>query len=171
MQKRFLIALVAFGACVVLVRGVRAQEAFDQNALIAYLKGVYLESENDLDEAYQYYLYAAAREPGNARILLRLTKVALAVGDLEAAKKYSEDLVARDAYGSDARVVLAEVEYRLGNKESSLALLMELRNDPEIPPFQILKFLAKVNLELNRPAEARRVLSEASRFADDWSDQ
>ena len=165
MRKRFLIALVA-GACVVMVRGVHAQEGFDQNALIAYLKGVYLESEDDFADAYRYYLYAAAREPGNARILLRLSKVALRIGDLEAAKKYCEDLVAREVYGSDARAILAEVEYRLGNKESALALLMELRNDAEISPFQILKFIAKVNLELNRPGEARRILFEASELPE-----
>ena len=165
MRKRFLIALVA-GACVVMVRGVHAQEGFDQNALIAYLKGVYLESEDDFADAYRYYLYAAAREPGNARILLRLSKVALRIGDLEAAKKYSEDLVAREGYASDARAILAEVEYRLGNKEAALALLMELRKDAEISQVQILKFIAKVNLELNRPGEARRILFEASELPE-----
>jgi tetratricopeptide (TPR) repeat protein len=165
MRKRLLIAL-AVGACVVMARGVRAQDEFDQNALVAYLKGIYLESEDDLADAYQYYLYAAAREPGNARILLRLSKVALRIGDLEASKKYCEDLVSRGVYGGDARAVLAEVEYRLGNKESALALLMELRNDAEVSPFQILKFIAKVNLDLNRPDEARRVLLDASRLPE-----
>ena len=165
MRKRLLIAL-AVGACVVMVRGVHAREGIDQNALIAYLKGVYLESEDDFEEAYQYYLYAEAREPGNAPILMRLSKVALRIGDLEAAKKYSENLVAREGYGSDARAVLAEVEYRLGNKESALAILMELRKDAEISQVQILKFIAKVNLELERPEEARRILSEASGLPD-----
>ncbi len=165
MRKRFLVAL-AVAVCIIPVRGVHAQESYDRNALVAFLKGVYLESENDLADAYQYYLYAAAREPGNARILLRLSKVALRIGDLEAAKKYCEDLMARGAYDSDARAVLAEVEYRLGNRESALALLMELRNDEDISPFQILKFIAKVNIELNRPEEARRILSEASRLAE-----
>ena len=165
MRKRLLIAL-AVGACVVMVRGVHAREGIDQNALIAYLKGVYLESEGDFEEAYQYYLYAAAREPGNAPILMRLSKVALRIGDLEAAKKYSEDLVAREGYASDARAILAEVEYRLGNKESALAILMELRKDADISQVQILKFIAKVNLELERPEEARRILSEASGLPD-----
>ncbi|MCX5752423.1 MAG: tetratricopeptide repeat protein, partial [Candidatus Krumholzibacteria bacterium] len=77
-----------------------------------------------------------------------------------------EDLIARKLYGSDARTVLAEVEYRLGNKEAALALLEELRNDPEISPFQILRFIAKVNLELDRPGEARRILLEASRLRE-----
>jgi tetratricopeptide (TPR) repeat protein len=165
MRKRLLVALAA-AACVVMVRGVHAQGGFDQNALVAYLKGVYLESEDNFADAYQYYLYAAARDPENPRIVLRLSKVALRIGDLEAAKKYCEDLLARKAYGSDARAVLAEVEYRLGNRESALALLMELRNDAEISPFQILKFIAKVNLELDRPGEARRILLEASRLPE-----
>jgi len=161
MRKRLFIVLAA-GLCVFAVRGVHAREGFDQNALIAYLKGVYLESENEFADAYQYYLYAAAREPENAHILMRLSKVALRIGDFEAAKKYSTELVSRDGYAGDARAVLAEVEYRLGNKESALALLMELRKDADISPFPILKFIAKLNLELNRLDEARRILSEAS---------
>jgi tetratricopeptide (TPR) repeat protein len=165
MRKRLLIACAA-AICVVMARGVRAQEGFDGNAIVAYLKGVYLESENDFANAYQYYLYAAAREPGNARVLLRLAKVALRIGDLEAAKKYSGDLLKQEAYGGDARAVLAEVEYRLGNRERSLALLMELKDDPDISRFQILKFIAKVNLELNRTDEAQRTLVEASRLPD-----
>jgi tetratricopeptide (TPR) repeat protein len=165
MRKRICI-LLAVAACAVAARGLHAQDAFDQNALIAYLKGVVLESDGNLGDAYQYYLYASARDPDNPRILLRLSKVALGLGDLEAAKRYCEDLAARGMYRSEARSILAEVEYRLGNKEEALALLTELRNDPEVSPFSILKFLARVNIELNRPEEARRVLREASRLSE-----
>ncbi len=164
MRTRLFIVLAA-GMCLFMARGVHAREGFDQNALIAYLKGVYLESGGEFADAYQYYLYAAAREPGNARILMRLSKVALRIGEFEAARHYSEDLVSREEYG-DARAVLAEAEYRLGNREKALALLTELRKDAEIPPFPVLKFIAKVNLELNRPEEARRILSEASRLPE-----
>ena len=37
---------------------------------------------------------------------------------------------------------------------------------PSSSPFQILKFIAKVNLELKRPEEARRFLLEASRLSE-----
>ena len=145
---------------------VHSQEAVDGNALIAFLKGVYLESENDLYNAYQYYLYAAARDPERAQILLRLSKVAVSIGDYDAAKKHSEALIARNVYGTEARIILAEAEYRLGNKERSLKLLTELRDDPEAPLFGVLKFIAKINLDLKRPDEARRILEEASALPD-----
>jgi tetratricopeptide (TPR) repeat protein len=165
MRRRIFICL-AVAACAVAARGIRAQEAFDQNALIAYVKGVFLESDGNLGDAYQYYLYASARDPDNPRILLRLSKVALGMGDLDAAKGYCENLTARGMYGSEARSILAEVEYRLGDKEAALALLTELTHDPDVSLFPILKFLARVNIELNRPEEARRVLLKASRLSE-----
>jgi tetratricopeptide (TPR) repeat protein len=161
MRKHLFVALVA-ALCVIPAGGARAQGEYDGNALIAYLKGIYLESEDFFTDAYQYYLYAAARDSGNARILLRLSKVALRIGELEAAKAYSEDLIARGAYLDDARSVLAETEYRLGDKEAALELLETLRSDHDVEPFPILKFLAKIHLELNRIDEARRDLREAS---------
>jgi tetratricopeptide (TPR) repeat protein len=161
-------ALILFAAAALLqfAPWAHAQESVDESALIAYLKGVYLESESDLYNAYQYYLYAAARDPDRARILLRLSKVAVAMGDYDGAKKHCEDLIARREYGTEARIMLAEAEYRLGNRERSLALLTELRNDVDAPKFEILKFIAKINLDLKRPDEALRVLEEASRLPD-----
>jgi tetratricopeptide (TPR) repeat protein len=165
MRIRSMIALVA-ALCIVPAVGARAQTEYDGNALMAYLKGVYLESEDYFADAYQYYLYAASRDSGNARILLRLSKVALRIGEFEAAKRYSEDLVARNAYLGDARSVLAETEYRLGNKEAALKHLTALRDDPDVPRFPILKFLAKIHLELDRTGEALRDLREASALAE-----
>jgi len=149
-------------AGVILAQGVHAQEASDQNAFIAYLKGVYLESEDDLYNAYKYYLYASSHDPDNARILLRLANVSIEVGDLDGAKKHCEALIAKGAYATDARLILAETEYRLGNKEAALTLLTALRDTVDVPRFQVQKFLAKINLELNKPDEARRILEEAS---------
>jgi tetratricopeptide (TPR) repeat protein len=154
---------VIFPLC---VHAQEAKEAFDENALIAYLKGVYLESENDLTNAYQYYLYAAAREPGNTRILLRLAKVAVEVGDLDRAREYSEELIKRDSYGVEARIILAEVEYRLGNKEAALRVLTELHSIDDVSQFQVLKFLAKVYFELKRSDDARSALEEATTFPE-----
>jgi len=165
MKQNALVLLVA-AALLSISPSVHAQEALDESALIAYLKGVYLESENDLHNAYQYYLYAAAREPDNGRVLLRLSKVAVEIGDYDAAKKHCEKLIAKNAYGTEARIMLAEAEYRLGNRETALALLTELRSDADAPRFQILKFLAKINLDLKNPDEARRILEEASRLPE-----
>jgi tetratricopeptide (TPR) repeat protein len=144
----------------------RAGETPDQNALIAFLKGVYLESENDLSGAYQYYLYASAREPDSPRILLRLSRAAVETGDLEAARRDCEKLIATGEYGVEGRLMLAEVEYRLGEREKARALLTELRSEKDAPTFQILKFLAKIDLDLKKPDEALRYLEQASRLPD-----
>ncbi len=161
MRNRLIIAFIAT-LCVFPAAGARAQKEYDGNAIIAYLKGVYLESEDYFADAYQYYLYAAARDSGNTRILLRLSKVALRIGEFEAAKAHSENLIARGAYLSDARSVLAETEYRLGDKEAALEHLEALRHDSDVSQFSILKFLAKIHLELNMIEAARRDLREAS---------
>jgi tetratricopeptide (TPR) repeat protein len=157
------LAAVAGG---MLCQSVQAQETSDENALIAYLKGVYLESENDLYNAYQYYLYASSRDPGNPRILLRLSKIAVQTGDLDGAKKYCEALIVEGSYGAEARTLLAEVEYRSGNKEKALELLTALRDSSDVQRFQILKSIAKIDLEIGRTDDARRALAEASRLPD-----
>jgi tetratricopeptide (TPR) repeat protein len=165
-MRRSILALSIAAALFAASPAVRSQEAVDGNALIAFLKGVYLESENDLYNAYQYYLYAAARDPKGTQILLRLAKVAVSIGDYGSAKKHAEALIARNACGTEARIILAEAEYRLGNKDRALKFLMELRNDAGAPLFQVLKFIAKINLDLKRPDEARRILAEASGLPD-----
>jgi len=158
------------GLCLILFFcGAHSQETrktVDESGLTAYLKGVFLEAENDPANAYQYYLYAAAREPGNARILLRLAKVAVEVGDFDRAREHARELIAKDLYGVEARIILAEVEYRLGNKEAALRALTELRGIEEAPQYQVLKFLAKVYFELDRPDDARRALEEATAFPE-----
>jgi len=165
-MKSCILVLLAAAVSAVLFAGAQAQDASREDAIIAYLKGVYLESENDLYNAYQYYLYASARDPDDVRILLRLAKVAVEVGDLDAAKKHCEALLAKGAYGTDARLILAEVEYRLGNKEQAVTLLTALRDSTDVSRFQVLKFLAKIDLELNKPEEARLILEEASGSPD-----
>ena len=168
MKNAAMLGLVA--SCLVIfpwcAHSEEARGAFDESALIAYLKGVYLESESNLTSAYQYYLYAAAREPGNARILLRLAKVAVEVGDLDRAKEHAQELISKDSYGVEARIILAEVEYRLGNKEAALRVLTELRSSDDVSQFQVLKFLAKVYFELKRPDDARRALEEATTYPE-----
>lgn len=163
-QLKLLLACAAFLA--LLAPCAAAEEGSDGSALTAYLKGVYLEAEGDFYNAYQYYLYASARDPGNGRILLRLAKVATEVGDYEDAKKYCEELVRSGAPGPEARMILAEVEYRLGNREAALAALVELRDRSDVPRFSILKFLAKVYRDLGRTDDACRTLEEASRLPE-----
>ncbi|MDD4856542.1 MAG: tetratricopeptide repeat protein [Candidatus Krumholzibacteria bacterium] len=160
----FLILVAVVGA--ILFQNVQAQESSDEDAFIAYLKGVYRESENDLSSAYKYYLYALSQEPGNVRILLRLSKTAVEIGDLEGAREYCNALIAKGEYVAEAKAILAEVEYRSGDKEKALELLTALRDSVDISRAQVFKFIAKIDMELDRNDEARRVLEEASRFPD-----
>jgi tetratricopeptide (TPR) repeat protein len=169
-MKRGVIRLVLAGCILMAVPpAVRAQggEApVDESALIAYLKGIYLESENELAEAYQYYLYAEAREPDNARILMRVAKVAIEVGDLDRAKRNAEMLIERGAYVVEARILLAEAEDRLGNRERALSVLKELRGAEDVSQVQVLSFLAQIYRELERPEDAAAALEEASQLPD-----
>jgi tetratricopeptide (TPR) repeat protein len=165
MKSRALLFLTA-AACVILFQTVQAQETSGEDAFIAYLKGVYLESENDPYNAYKYYLYASSQEPGNARILLRLSKIAVEIGDLDGARKYCGELIAKREYVAEAQAILAEVEYRSGDREKALELLAALRDSIDMPRPQVLKFIAKINIELGRNEEARLTLEEASRYPD-----
>ncbi len=144
----------------------RAGETYDGSALSAYLKGAYFESQGELHEAYQYYLYAAAREPESPRVLLRLAKIAAQVGDFDPAKGYAEKLLRSGEYGVEARLILAEVEYRLGDRERSLAVLRELRSMKDAPLFDVLAFYARVAQEAGKRGEAIAALEEASALED-----
>ncbi len=144
--------------------GLRAEEAkeYDGSALAAYLKGVFLESENDYYNAYQFYLYAAARDTGNTRVLLRLAKAAAQVGDFDRSREYADKLLTSGAYGTEARLILAEVEYRLGNRDRSLAMLEELRTRDNAPHFEVLVFFARIAAEAGKRTEAIAALEEAA---------
>lgn len=139
-------------------------QSYDEGAIVAYLKGVFLESEGDLYSAYQYYLYAYAREPANPRILLRLAKVAAQVGDYDRSREYAAKVLSLDEYGLEARLILAEVEYRSGNRERAFQLLGELRRRDDGPRFDILKFYARVAEELKRPDDAIAALEDAAKY-------
>jgi tetratricopeptide (TPR) repeat protein len=143
-------------------RPIRAEEPFDTGAIIAYLKGTYHEAQSDYYDAYQYYLYASSREPGNTRIMLRLAKVAAQVGDFERAKEHAERLLESGEHGTEARLILAEVEYRLGNNARSLEILDELRAREDAPLFEVLAFYARVAQQAGNRAEAIAALEEAS---------
>lgn len=165
MKKRaFSLARVSLAlliAAALAAPGVRAAEAYDENAISAFLKGAYLESRNEFHEAYKYYLYAAAREPDNTRILLRLARIAARVGDFDRAKEHAERLLGSREHGMEARLVLAEVEYRLGNRDRSLELLDELRARDDAPLFEVLGFYARVAQEAGKRGAAIAALEEA----------
>ena len=146
--------------------GPAAREAYDGSVLSAYIKGAYLESQGDFYDAYQYYLFAAARDSANPRIMLRLARIAAQVGDYEPAREYGERLLASGRYGTEALLILAEVEYRLGKSDRSLELLRDLRSREDVPLFDVLAFYARVAQEAGKRDEAIAALEEAAALPD-----
>lgn len=135
--------------------------SYDGRALSAYLRGSFLESTGNLYEAYRSYLYASAIDPKNARIMLRLARIAAQIGDYEKSKEYADSLLVFEEYSTEARMILAEVEYRLGHLDRSMELLDELSKDSDAPRFEVLVFYGRVAAEAGKTERARKAFEEA----------
>jgi len=159
---RFLAALMAL--CV--GGPVAAGRAADEGALISYLKGVLMESHDDISGAYQYYLYALSRDPGSLYLTAKLARLALEVGDVERARGYAEKLRGTVEYGGEASMILAEAEYKLGRADNALQILTGLRGRPDVPRARVLKFIAKLYLDRKERDKALETLEEASALPD-----
>ncbi len=144
------------------------EDELDLNAIVAFLKGAFCESRNNLPDAYRYYSIADHFDPGNRTIRLRLANVSLELGDLEKARRYAEHLTETGLYESEACLILAEIDYRRGDKEAALVRLLELLEREDIERFRVLKVLSKVYLELGNFEGARIALEEARKlFSED----
>jgi tetratricopeptide (TPR) repeat protein len=160
--------MVLLTACLACPAALHAQESLDFNAVTMYLKGAYFEARYDLANAYRFYAAADRFDRNNARIHLSLARVSLELGNLEKAQQYAEYLLQRGVYDSKARFILAEVDYRRGDEEATLARLLELLEREDISRFDVLKFLSKVYLDLGQPGEAAKALEEARElFSED----
>ena len=138
------------------------QEQAKERAVVSYLKGVLRESQNDFQNAYQYYLYASSQDPDNAYLTLKLARMALELGDLERAKQYAAKVRPMPEYADEAGMILAEASYKLGSTDEALNLLNELRAKPSMPRVAILKLIAKIYLDRKDLPHARAALEEAS---------
>ncbi|UCF06200.1 MAG: tetratricopeptide repeat protein [bacterium] len=145
------------------------REEIDPRALSAYLKGAFFEARHDLANAFRFYILAERFDPENRRIRLKTARIALQLGDLEQAESRAEGLTGGGVDDIDAQLLLAEIEYRRGEQERALERLKGMRAVGEYPRLEVLKFLAKINMEIGKTQDAREVLEEAEeRYPGDF---
>jgi tetratricopeptide (TPR) repeat protein len=143
-------------------------EAIDPRAVTYYLQGVFFESRFDLQAAREMYERANRYDRGNPRIELSLSGVYLELGDLGRAERFATQLIEADFYEYEATRILAEIEFRQGDKEKALSLLLPLKDADEGMRFDVLKDLSRIYLDLGEVDKARDHLEEASRiFGED----
>ncbi|MBN1885921.1 MAG: tetratricopeptide repeat protein [Candidatus Krumholzibacteriota bacterium] len=162
-----LVAPIVLAFALVVAAPPAAVAQTDPRALSSYMKGVFLESRYDLVHAYSWYMYADRFAPRTARIHLRLARVTLELGDLGKARDFASRLIGIENYDSEARLILAEAQYRAGDPAAALESLDALDGREDVPLFEMLKFRAKIYLETDRIDEARDALEEAATLFDD----
>lgn len=141
-----------------------AQDDIDPRAISSYLKGAFCEARNDPAGALQYYLAAKTLDPGNRRISLKAAQIAFELGDMKHARSLAKSLIGSGAYEDEAQLILVQVDYRRGDREHALQRLLELRERGGGDRLEVLKFLARVYIELGKTDEAREVLEETTRL-------
>ncbi len=152
--------LIAVAVCLIPSAG-KAQEAVDRTAQAYYMRGSFMEASNDLVLAYTYYTYAEKYEQDNATINFALARVTLEMGKFDDTRKYAGRLIKKGIYTSNARLILAEVEYEENNREKAIELLESIKESEDIPQFEVYKFLARIHLEMEDLDAARAALERA----------
>ena len=142
-----------------------AQERVDRRAQAYYMRGSFMESSDDLVLAYMYYVEAEKYEPDNARINFALARVTLEMGKFDETRKYAGRLIEKGIYDSNARLILAEIEYEEQNRDKAIDLLESIKDSEGVPQFEVYKFLARIHLE-NKDFDAARADLERARDLD-----
>ncbi|MBN1164289.1 MAG: tetratricopeptide repeat protein [Candidatus Krumholzibacteriota bacterium] len=130
-------------------------------AMRYYLNGSYAEAQQDLIHAYAYYSHAYRYQPENGRIQLALARVTFDMRKYDEARRHAQALIDSGQYATKARLILAELEYREGDKKKAAQLLEKIRSSQEAPELEVLKFLARIYLELGKTDDAQRAFEEA----------
>jgi tetratricopeptide (TPR) repeat protein len=138
-----------------------AADENDYRMISPYLRGAFLEADDDLIHAYSYYMYARRFDRDNIWIELRLAHITYDLGDLKKARGYATRVAESGRYVADAELILAEIDYREGKREAVLERLDSLMSRDGVSKPEILKFRARVLIELERIEEARASLEEA----------
>jgi tetratricopeptide (TPR) repeat protein len=168
-MKTLVILLALVTSLSVPPAGLDAREEIDPRALSAYLKGAFCEARHDLTNAFRFYIFAERFDPENRRIRLKAARIALQLGDLEQAESRAKDLAGGGVDDVEAQLLLAEIEYRKGEQERAIARLEELRAAGDHPRLEVLKFLAKMYMEIGTNEDARKVLEDAEeRYPGDF---
>lgn len=152
--------LIASTACLIHSAG-QTQEAVNRTAQAYYMRGSFMEASNDIVLAYTYYTYAEKYEPENATINYALARVTLEMGKFDDTRKYAARLIKKGIYGSEATLILAELEYEEKNREKAIELLESIKESADVPRFEVYKFLARIHLEMEDLDSAREALERA----------
>lgn len=147
----------AFGGA----QGARAQDAIDATAMNYYMRGSFMEARGELVPAYTYYSYANRHAPDEPHIRLALARVTFDLEKYDETRRHVQSLLGTEAYDSRARLLLAEVEYREQHADKAIELLVQIKDRPDVPRFEVYKFLARIYLEREDTARALSVLETA----------
>lgn len=139
----------------------------DRRAMLYYLKGLFYEARRDMIHAYTYYLQANRYEPGTQVILLALSRTAFEIGKYDETRTFVGPLIASGDYAGRAKIILAELEYREGNRKKAIRILSEAKDEKGVPKFAVRKFMARIFLEMEDFKRARALLEEARKLEPD----
>ncbi|MDD3642168.1 MAG: tetratricopeptide repeat protein, partial [Candidatus Krumholzibacteria bacterium] len=92
---------------------------------------------------------------------LALARVTFDLEKFEETRRHLEQLTGSDEYDSRARLLLAEVEYREKRGDRAIELLKQIKDRPDVPQFEVYKFLARIYLEREDAAGALEALERA----------
>ena len=138
-----------------------AGEKIDGNGMLYYMKGSFFEARNDLTHAYTYYLQADRYQSDNDVILLALARVTFEIEKYDETLRYAERLLELGRSNGEAKLVIAEVEFRKGNHKKAVKLFEEIKDDAGVPRLEVRKLLARIYLEMQNMKKARQILEEA----------
>ncbi len=159
MNKRYMAIYLA--ALLIFPGSIYGSDDIHPRAVASYLKGVFSEARNDFIHAYSFYLDAHHSDSGNGWIKLSLARAALRLEDLEEADKYAGELLLSGLHVSMARLILADVSYRRGLREEALGYLVDIDDWEGLSRLEVLKFMAKIYLDLGKVNDAREKYEEA----------
>ncbi|MBN2071369.1 MAG: tetratricopeptide repeat protein [Candidatus Krumholzibacteriota bacterium] len=133
----------------------------DGQGMLYYMKGSFFEARNDLMHAYTYYIYADRYQKDNEVILFALARVTFDMEKYDETRRYAQRMIELGKKDGEAKLILAEVEFREGNREKAVTIFEEIKDSPGVPQLEVRKFLARVYIEMKDEEKARQVLEEA----------
>jgi cellulose synthase operon protein C len=135
----------------------------DDAALRTSLGGLFL-SANHLDDAVAWLEDAVRLEPHNPGAHFGLGRVAVALGQWDAARTHFSTMLDADPRSGAALMAMAQLEWTVGNRDDALGFLEQARAaEPRDLDSRIV--LSTYLSELNRSAEALAVAQEAIALA------
>jgi len=139
--------------------------ALDKEALAA----AELEAAGEADEAKSAYQAILAVDPNHAKALLGLSRLAMNVGDNDAARNYLDQISIVDDERKEADRLLARLDLQAGGAQNEAALREKIKADPNDldARFQLAQALAGVEKYDEALGEFLQVVKADRKFKDD----